>query len=164
MKYLIEEGTIQQAQEIRDITNEAFIADTFFKKPEYHMRFDFETVQTMINTQDSVFLIAKTNENEIVGSIYLNWDIIETDDSIQITGKFSAVSVPPRCEKKGIGKALVKGAESKVLSIANSVTNNSPKKLEISLQMGVINLRKDLFPWYENQGFITIGEIRPNDP
>ena len=31
------------------------------------------------------------------------------------------------------------------------------------MEMGVINQRKDLFPWYEGQGYKVIGEIRPND-
>ncbi len=31
------------------------------------------------------------------------------------------------------------------------------------MEMGVINLRTDLFPWYEKQGYKIISEIRPND-
>lgn len=60
---------------------------------------------------------------------------------------------------------MVKGAENKILSIAKAYKDNNPStQLTISLQMGVINLRKDLFPWYESQGFQIMGEIRPNDP
>lgn len=35
--------------------------------------------------------------------------------------------------------------------------------LVVNMEMGVINQRKDLFPWYEGQGYNIIGEIRPND-
>jgi hypothetical protein len=31
------------------------------------------------------------------------------------------------------------------------------------MEMGVINVRQDLFPWYESQGYITGTEIHPND-
>lgn len=79
-------------------------------------------------------------------------------------GKFSAVSVPPKYEKRGIGKALVKGAENKVLEIARDLQKQESQDVHAALQMGVINLRKDLFPWYEAQGFETVCEIRPNDP
>lgn len=34
----------------------------------------------------------------------------------------------------------------------------------VVMEMGVINQRADLFPWYEKQGYSIVGEIRPNDP
>jgi hypothetical protein len=48
------------------------------------------------------------------------------------------------------------------LIIANKLPSDS--KVSAYLQMGVINLRHDLFPWYEGQGFVKLHEIRPNDP
>jgi len=42
-------------------------------------------------------------------------------------------------------------------------TNASTMVSEVVGEMGVINLRKDLFPWYEKMGYVVIGEIRPND-
>ncbi len=54
---------------------------------------------------------------------------------------------------------MVKAAEDKILSLATQqqAVNNAV------LEMGVINLRTDLFPWYESQGFIKLHELRPND-
>jgi hypothetical protein len=84
---------------------------------------------------------------------------------IQVVGKFSAVSVPVRNGKRGIGKALVRAAEQKVQSIAQQrLALLEGWKGSALLQMGVINLRRDLFPWYEGQGFVIKGEIRPSDP
>lgn len=83
----------------------------------------------------------------------------------QVIGKFSAVSVPTRFEKRGIGKALVKAAEAQLQEIAQQELSKmeTPKILVVHMEMGVINQRKDLFPWYEGQGYKVIGEIRPND-
>ncbi len=77
---------------------------------------------------------------------------------IQTVGKFSAVSVPTKNEKRGIGKAMVKAAEEKIKALGQQAGSK-----EVSLEMGVINLRTDLFPWYEKQGFFKLYEIRPND-
>jgi hypothetical protein len=50
------------------------------------------------------------------------------------------------------------------MEIAKNEHANRPNSdLVISMEMGVINQRKDLFPWYEGQGYKLIGEIRPND-
>ena len=74
--YHIEEASLSDSSDIVAVTNDAFMADAFFKKPEYHLRFDLPTVQQMIQSPDSVFLVAKHNEtNEILGSMFLHWDI-----------------------------------------------------------------------------------------
>jgi GNAT superfamily N-acetyltransferase len=158
-EYIIREGTQVDAEQLVEVGNAAFMADTFFKKPEFHLRFTQPRVVNMIGEENSVFLVAKRdNTNEILGSIYLHWEYHRDDkeDSInKVVGKFSAVSVPPKNEKRGIGKALVKAAENKILAIANSIGD----QVKADLEMGVINQRKDLFPWYENQGFKTYEEI-----
>lgn len=87
----------------------------------------------------------------------------------QIVGKFSAVSVPEKFGKRGIGKALVKGVENKLIEIVKveqetveRSTGTAPA-VSVHVEMGVINLRTDLFPWYESQGYAIVEEIRPND-
>ena len=92
---------------------------------------------------------------------------------MQVKGKFSAVSVPTRFAKRGIGKGLVQAAEEKLLEVAKQefdvrvqqaqVEESKPTSLIVTMEMGVINQRTDLFPWYESQGYVTIGEIHPND-
>ncbi len=49
----------------------------------------------------------------------------------------------------------MEAAANKLLQIANTYGNN----VEADLEMGVINQRKDLFPWYEKQGFTAFEEI-----
>jgi hypothetical protein len=80
--------------------------------------------------------------------------------------------VPEKFGKQGIGKTLVQAAEAKLKNIAAAEfleftktvdTLTKTPNLEVKMEMGVINLRKDLFPWYEAQGYVVIGEIRPND-
>ena len=65
------------ADQIKECTNDAFLADTFFKKPEFHERFTINDVKEMINAKDSIFLVLfeKTVSDEIIGSIYLHWTI-----------------------------------------------------------------------------------------
>ena len=53
----------------------------------------------------------------------------------------------------------MRAVESKILTVAHKEA-----AAMVVLQMGVINLREDLFPWYESQGFRRLHEIRPNDP
>eukprot|EP00981_Chlorochromonas_danica_P014842 scaffold9085_cov180-Ochromonas_danica.AAC.1 len=94
------------------------------------------------------------------------------DDTInfKVRGKFSAVSVPSKHGRKGLGRGLVRAAEEKVRTVAHHLYLSLPQPLplprqvKLFLEMGVINLREDLFPWYEAQGFHVIGDIHPNDP
>ena len=98
------------------VTNEAFMADTFFKKPEFHLRFTEESATNMISSKDSVFILAtapktsdgdETEAEEVIGSCFIHVFIetlvnIRSDSHIEkdivqtickATGKFSAVSV-----------------------------------------------------------------------
>lgn len=166
--YDLREATAADAKDILTITNDAFVADAFFKKMQYHERFDPATVDEMLAAENSVFLLAVSKNptdaeaGGVVGSIFLHWDIQEEGAMKSVTGKFSAVSVPTAFEKRGIGRALVAAAETKIRSIASSLASDGAL-VTSQLQMGVINLREDLFPWYKKQGFSVCGEIR-GDP
>lgn len=78
--------------------------------------------------------------------------------------------MPTKFEKRGIGKSLVSIIEAQLTDIAQTAftafqetcTDATPR-LVVNMEMGVINQRRDLFPWYESQGYVVIGEIRPND-
>lgn len=155
------DATLADADAVMAITNEAFVADEFFKKKDYHQRFDLPSVIEMINTENSAFILAETtvdDRTELVGSLYLHWEIKMDENGREVIGKFSAVSVPSRFGKRGIGKALVDAAERRVIDLAKQSDTASA-----SLQMGVISQREDLFPWYSKQGFVVAGEIR-GDP
>ena len=77
--------------------------------------------------------------------------------SIVTTGKFSAVSVLNSWGKKGIGKSLVSQAESYTMKMSKQFYDQKIKENEADctnyssstfIEMGVINLREDLFPWF----------------
>jgi GNAT superfamily N-acetyltransferase len=81
-------------------------------------------------------------------------------------GHVSAVSVSAKHERQGIGKALIRGAESKLLSLAREMTDNEAVDIihPLRMEMGVVNLRTELFPWYEAQNYFKVCEIHPNPP
>jgi len=85
LKYAVEVGSTDQSVDIQRITNEAFIADTFFKKPQYHLRFDLDTVKDMISSPNGMFLVAKADNNEIAGSIYLQWEVYERGELVEVS-------------------------------------------------------------------------------
>lgn len=79
-------------------------------------------------------------------------------------GKFSGVAVPPRFERRGIGQALVRSAENQVIKQAEALEQSLSKHSKADMQMGVVNVREVLFPWYGKQGYVNLGEIHPNPP
>ena len=72
VKYRIVEASAGDANEIMSITNEAFMADAFFKKPEYILRFRLEEVVAMLEMSNNSFLLARREEaDEVIGSLRL---------------------------------------------------------------------------------------------
>ncbi len=68
---------------IIEVTNDAFMADAFFKKSEYHQRFTREDVEYMIANQNSQFILAENSDTAtIVGSIYLHWEFHPEKDEV----------------------------------------------------------------------------------
>jgi predicted N-acetyltransferase YhbS len=163
------------AEAIVAVTNDAFMADAFFKKPEAILRFSLDGVTKMIREERSIFLLAELpgdGANQVCGSIFLHWDFSEAKNDVpmQFIGKFSAVSVPTAFGRRGIGQALVAAAEKHLIDLANHLSSppsssSSPSvPLSVVMEMGVINARQDLFPWYKRQGYSLIGPLLPNPP
>lgn len=135
------------------------MADSFFKKEQYWPRFEsVKVVQDMMDATNSLFLLVTAEDKGIRGSIYLQWEIKnESESDISITGHVSCVSVSKAFEKQGIGKRLVIAAEeyllqSVVRSISTTIATN------VAMEIGVINLRTDLFPWYQGQGYAVVAD------
>eukprot|EP01041_Mallomonas_annulata_P000610 gene610-1175_t len=146
---------------IMDITNEAFLADAFFKKPQYHLRFNEERINTLMkDNQNSTFLLVKS-DGIAIASIYLQWLYKRSDDDVELCGKFSAISVLKTFQGCGIGKFLVSKAESYIMKLGMDYNTQNPsaKIAEIRMEMGVINFRPDLIQWYQRQGYVIVGEI-----
>ncbi len=92
---------------------------------------------------------------------------------LQLIGSFSAVSVPSRWAKRGIGKLLVESAEiflrqkaHDLISLNNTGSESSSLSRDVCLrmEMSVVSVRTDLFPWYESQGYAIVETLVPNPP
>lgn len=80
-------ATVDDIATIMELTNDAFIADAFFKKPEYHQRFDAATVKQMIEDENSRFVIATQNINGAetkCGSIFLHWTVESSQSNLTV--------------------------------------------------------------------------------
>ena len=150
MQYRV--ATKADAEAIRAVTNEAFMADAFFKLPEYHLRFTAAAVDELMSAPRSVFIVAVSPDGAVRGSIHLEWQVEEE----QTVGHFSAVSVLRAFEKQGVGRGLVRAAEEYLLALDCAATS-------VVIEMGVINLRADLFPFYEKQGYNTGARLPHTD-
>ncbi len=122
---------------------------------------------------NSVFLLATppdvdpNNADPIVyGSVFLHWDTCLASEcglnggKQVVRGKFSAVAVDPAWEKRGVGQFLVASVEHFLQERADSLFGAS--SAQTVCEMGVLNVRPDLFAWYERQGY-TRGERLPHD-
>ncbi len=150
-------------KQIVAITNDAYVADEFFKLPQYFLRFTEQNVIDMI-AGDGVFLVACAPDNgPIVASLYIVRTIHQKEDSIHAHGAFSAVAVGTQYDRRGIGSALVSAAEKFVIEGGLNYETSMNIKRTADIEMGVINVRDDLFKWYGKFGYIR-GENLPNGP
>lgn len=165
---IIREAIPEDYEKVKAVTNDAFMADAFFKLEQFKQRFTIQDVEVMSTAKGGMFLVAIDQEsNEVCGSIYatMHWkedsDVKDTKDrhNMYIIGKFSAVAVPNKFGGRGIGRALVKSVEQITSRLARAIDSHIPS----SVEMGVINLRPDLFPWYEAQGY-SICEVQGESP
>jgi hypothetical protein len=80
-------ATAEDVDIILELTNDAFMADAFFKKPDYHLRFDAASVKEMIAAENSRFIIATMDVNGTdrkVGSIFFHWTVETTSNALQV--------------------------------------------------------------------------------
>jgi ribosomal protein S18 acetylase RimI-like enzyme len=92
--------------------------------------------------KESIFLVAKNEEEKLVGSVYLE----AKNDNLYL----GMLSVEPTLQGKGIGKLLV----------SNAIQYGQSLGLE-KIQIQVIHRRQELILWYEKLGFITSEKILP---
>jgi ribosomal protein S18 acetylase RimI-like enzyme len=177
--YVTRFATSKDVLSIVSCTNDAYVADAFFKKAEYHDRFTDTDVMEMISSPNTAFIVAtrcSDPDKSICGSLYLQWESKLAESKVggpKIIGKFSAVAVSRSSQRKGVGHLLIQSAEKTVIKIANGEMyqisnvseisgNDKESTVSAEITMGVINVREDLFPWYQAQGF-TIEEQMPWD-
>ncbi|MGZ3772504.1 MAG: GNAT family N-acetyltransferase [Pseudobdellovibrionaceae bacterium] len=106
-------------------------------------RIDAERIHELINTEDSVVLIAENDDNgTLLGCVHL-----EKFGSRVYLGM---LTVDPTLQGHGIGKMLLQ--ESEAFASFWDCT---------AIFMTVISVRKDLISWYEKHGFRNTGEKKP---
>jgi ribosomal protein S18 acetylase RimI-like enzyme len=105
-------------------------------------RTDENDLFLLFSNEKAVFLIAKNDNEVIIGSVYL-----ETKNENLYLGM---LSVEPTLQGKGIGKLLV----------SNAIQYGQSLGLE-KIQLQVIHRRQELILWYEKLGFITSEKILP---
>jgi len=68
-------ATNLDSEDILRVTNDAFMADAFFKKPEFFNRFSKMDVDKLLRATNSLFILAKTTSNNdtiVCGSLHLS--------------------------------------------------------------------------------------------
>lgn len=105
-------------------------------------RTDEDDLFLQFSNEKAVFLIAKNDNEVIIGSVYL-----EAKNENLYMGM---LSVEPTLQGKGIGKLLV----------SNAIQYGQSLGLE-KIQIQVIHRRQELILWYEKLGFITSEKILP---
>src|SRR6476469_8352698 len=106
------------------------------------LRIDEKMLTKLFDNPDSVILKAIDQSGEIVGCVYL-----EKKDSALYLGM---LSVSPYKQASGIGKLLLKAAD-----------NYAKEKKCETIEMTVISARKELINWYERNGYVNTGKVKP---
>ena len=137
-------SSMDQAQELFTLINNAYLVESgnsegSFKK-EGSLRYNtIEEFLPIIEGSDVSVAIDKDTK-EIVGCIYAPTFI---DDE-----KVKRLYFGPLASKRrGVGKVLVQLAEKKAL-----------EERCASIDIHVINVRTDVLPWYQKNGYVIIGE------
>jgi hypothetical protein len=82
--YQIVEAKAEDLVGMLEVMNDAFMVDAFFKKPEHRIRFTLERIAAILQGNNSLFLIAKNESNEILGSIQLEYEIEEVESDVVV--------------------------------------------------------------------------------
>lgn len=106
------------------------------------IRTDEEALYKMLYEADSVILKCLNNKNELVGCVYLQKQ--------QNKMYLGMLTVSPLVQAQGIGKELLKAAETYAKAQGCS-----------SIIMTVITARQELIQWYERRGYHQTPERKP---
>jgi ribosomal protein S18 acetylase RimI-like enzyme len=102
-------------------------------------RTDPESLRELIQNKQSGILLGIQNE-KIQACVYLA--------TLEFAGYLGMLTVNPKLQNAGIGKALMSEAESRVKSDWHCS----------SMRMTVISVRQELIAYYERRGYILTGE------
>lgn len=112
------------------------------------LRTDEANLNKLMKSPGAVFLKYVNEENEIEGCVFLD----KRENKLYL----GMLSVSPELQAKGIGKELMKAAETYAKEVNCT-----------AIFMRVISIRHELISWYERKGYYKTGAIEPfpkNDP
>ena len=143
--FRVREGTVGEALQIGLIINTAFVeGDAWFKKPEFHIRFDQKgnSMRKYITDAHSSILVAETEGQEkiLIGAVLLDWK--------GNVGHWGALSCPRIYGRRGVGRTLVKSA------IEFFRSRPQITKIEIVV---LATKNERLIAWYEKLGLVQTG-------
>lgn len=145
--YRISKAKISDAERINTLVNAAYRGDSSRKgwttEADFldGTRVTIEIIQEIINSGDSQLLLYE-NGNHLLGCVELR----KEGDKLYL----GMLTVDPLTQGKGIGKILMKEAET----IATQSGSHC-------IYMSVISKRTELINWYKKYGFIETGERKP---
>jgi ribosomal protein S18 acetylase RimI-like enzyme len=105
------------------------------------IRTDEEAIEEIINRQNSVILLCRNDQNDLMGCVYLQ----QQEQEVYL----GMLTVSPQLQGGGIGKELLRKGESW-----------ARKKNANAIVMTVISIRTELIAWYERQGYLRTGETK----
>ena len=111
------------------------------------IRTDEKSITMQLEKPGAVMLIAKSEEERMVGCVYL----LQQGEQLYL----GMLTVAPDIQARGIGKKLLLAAEKYGRGLQCT-----------SVIMTVIDIRLELIAWYERHGYKNTGEKKPfpNDP
>ena len=129
----VREASGADAEALSALINEAYGVEAFFVRG---LRTDCADVLAQQRT--GVFLVAD-QEGEIVGCVYLRCS--------SEPAYIGLISVDPKQQGKGLGRRLITLAEERCRAEGRT-----------RVAIWVVNLREELFPWYEALGYRRVRE------
>ena len=106
------------------------------------IRTDIEAIGEIMNRPNSVILLCRDEKNNVIGCVHLQ----QQEQEVYL----GMLTVSPRLQGAGIGKELLKKAET----WARHANANA-------IVMTVISIRTELIAWYERHGYTRTGETKP---
>jgi N-acetylglutamate synthase-like GNAT family acetyltransferase len=146
--WIVRSAVIGDAAFLAETINEAFLADAYFKKEQYHLRTNVNEVTRIIEKKEEdekeflVYVDAQTGTPQ--GCVQVNLE----KKSGEVHGHFGMLSVPDRFQKQGVGSILVDAVHKYFQS----------KSVKV-IEMPVIDSRVDLVAWYSKRGFQAVDKV-----
>lgn len=144
----ISKATLSDIPELNVLVNSAYRGDTSKKGWTTEadllggIRTDDESLTALLNKENSVMLVHRNDEGQIIGCVNLQ----HNGDKVYL----GMLTVNPELQGGGVGKILLKASDDYAREIGCA-----------KLYMTVISIRTELIDWYKRHGYTETGERKP---